>query len=412
MKFIYDFFIILAYIICQPLRLISSKINLSYKGRMKSFEILKKEVNPNEKNIWFHVSSLGEFEIAMPIIESLKKKFDNIKIIVTFFSPSGYENSKKYKSADSKLYLPLDSSYNAKRFVNIVNPRIAIFIKNDIWSNYIYYLRENNSVIYSVSSKFNKSQFYFKFYGSWFLKQLKKIDFLYVQDDISKRILEKNSFKNVNISGDLRYTSVIKTLNKNKRIIKVEKFINDKMCFIAGSIWENDIKLIDKVIRSNIKSIIAPHDISGSLINNLKRKYAENCIKFSDLKNENDFKKKILIIDSIGILKYLYRYADIAYVGGGMGNKGLHNILEPGVFSIPILIGKNFKGFSEAEDLISSGGVISVNNSDEFYKCFNKLNDSEELRYKSGKSNLNYIIDNVEKNKNFTDSLTENLHHL
>ena len=412
MKFIYDFFIILAFLICQPLRLISDKINLSYKGRMKSFEILKKEVNPNEKNIWFHVSSLGEFEIAKPIIESLKKKFDNTKIIVTFFSPSGYENSKKYKYTDSKLYLPLDSSFNAKRFVSIVNPRIAIFVKNDIWTNYIYYLKKNNSIIYSLSSRFNKSQFYFKFYGSWFLKQLKKIDFFYVQDDNSKRILEKNSFNNVNISGDSRYTSVINTLNKNKRITKVEKFINNKICFIAGSIWESDIELIDKVIKSNIKSILAPHDISESFITNLKREYANNCIKYSDLKNEDDFKKNILIIDSIGILKYLYRYANIAYVGGGMGNKGLHNILEPGVFSIPILIGKNFKGFSEAEDLISSGGVISVNNSDEFYKCFNNLTNSEELRDKFGKSNLKYIKKNIKKNKKFTDSLTENLRHL
>ena len=412
MKFIYDFFIILAYLICQPLRLISDKINLSYKGRIKSYEILKKEVNPNEKNIWFHVSSLGEFEIAKPIIESLKKKFDDIKIIVTFFSPSGYENSKKYKSADSKLYLPLDNSNNAKRFVSIVKPRIAIFIKNDIWSNYVYYLRENNSIIYSLSSRFNKSQFYFKFYGSWFLKQLKKIDFFYVQDDNSKRLLEKNSFDNVNISGDSRYTSVINTLNKNKRITKVEKFINDKMCFIAGSIWENDIELIDKVIKSNIKSIIAPHDISESFINSLKRKYADNCIKYSDLKNEDDFKKKILILDSIGILKYLYRYADIAYVGGGMGNKGLHNILEPAVFSIPVLIGKNFKGFVEAEDLTSLDGLYSVNNPDEFFKYFTKLTDSKELRSKSGEINYSYIKKNVQKNTIFIDSLIKKIEYL
>ena len=214
MKFIYDFFIILAFIICQPLRLLSSKINLSYEGRRKSFKILKKEVDPNEKNIWFHVSSLGEFEIAKPIIETLKKSFDNIKIIVTFFSPSGYENSKEYRFADTKLYLPLDTSFNAKRFVSAVNPKIVIFIKNDIWSNYIHYLKENNSLIYSLSSKFNKSHFYFKFYGFWFLKQLKKIDFFYVQDNNSKKILEKNSFEKVHISGDSRYTSVINTLNK------------------------------------------------------------------------------------------------------------------------------------------------------------------------------------------------------
>ena len=163
---------------------------------------------------------------------------------------------------------------------------------------------------------------------------------------------------------------------------------------------------------SNIKSIIAPHNISINFINNLKRKYGDNCIKFSDLKNEYDFKKNILIIDSIGILKYLYRYADIAYVGGGMGNKGLHNILEPAVFSVPILIGKNFQGFSEAEDLTSLGGVFSVNNSNEFYKCFIKLCDSEKIRNISGKANSNYIFDNAEKNKKFIDSLTGKIHYL
>ena len=163
---------------------------------------------------------------------------------------------------------------------------------------------------------------------------------------------------------------------------------------------------------SNIKSIIAPHDISINFINNLKRKYGDNCIKFSDLNNEYDFKKNILIIDSIGILKYLYRYADIAYVGGGMGNKGLHNILEPAVFSVPILIGKNFQGFSEAEDLTSLGGVFSVKDSIEFYKCFIELYDSEELRNKSGKANSKYIIDNIEKNKKFIDSLTGKIHYL
>ena len=412
MKLIYDFFIIIAYVICQPLRLISTKVNLSYKGRVKSFEILEKEVNPNEKNIWFHVSSLGEFEIAKPMIESLKKRFDNLKIIVTFFSPSGYENSKKYGYADSKVYLPLDSSCNAKRFVRIVNPRIAIFIKNDIWSNYLNYLKKNGTIIYSVSSKFNKSQFYFKFYGCWFLNQLKKIDFFYVQDNNSKNILEKNSFKNIHISGDSRYTSVLDTLNKNKRINKVEKVINGQKCFIAGSIWENDIKLIDKVLKSNTKSIIAPHDTSLDFITSLNKEYGDNCITLSNLENENDFKKNILIIDSIGILKYLYRYAHIVYIGGAMRYNGLHNILEPAVFSIPVLIGKNFKGFVEAENLNSLGGVFSVNNPNEFYKCFNMLNDSEELRNKSGKINSSYIQKNVKKNKVFIDSLLEKIKYL
>ncbi len=412
MKFIYDFFITTASLICQPLRLISTKINLSYLGRAKSFEILKREVNSKEKNIWFHVSSMGEFEIAKPVIKSLKNKFKNIKIILTFFSASGFENSKNYEYADSKVYLPLDKSNNAKRFVNIVNPKIAIFIKNDIWSNYIFYLNENNSIIYSLSSKFTKSQFYFKFYGLWFLNQLRKIDFFYVQDYNSKKILKTKSFKNINVSGDLRFTSVINTFHENKRIMQVEKFINNQKCFVAGSIWDNDIELIDKVLKSDIKTIIAPHEISANFTTKLKRRYGDNCVKFSDLNNEYDLKKNILIIDSIGILKYIYRYADISYIGGGMGFKGLHNILEPAVFSCPIIIGKNFKGFQEAEDLTLLGGVYSTISSNEFYKCFFKLYNSTELRNKSGKTNSKYITDNAKKNQKFIDSFNKKVQFL
>ena len=173
----------------QPFRIFSSKTNLFFEGRKNSFKILREEVNPTNKNIWFHVASLGEFEIAKPIIESLKSKIDDLKIIVTFFSPSGLENSKDYKFADSIVYLPIDLSVNAKKFIKIVNPKVAVFIKNDIWSNYIYYLKQNNSIIYSISSKFNESQFYFKFYGIWFLEKLRNINYFYVQDFDSKKIL-------------------------------------------------------------------------------------------------------------------------------------------------------------------------------------------------------------------------------
>ena len=227
----------------QPLRILSPKTNLFFKGRKNSFKILKEEINSSNKNIWFHVSSLGEFEIAKPMIESLKSEIYDLKIVVTFFSPSGLENSRDYKVADSMVYLPLDTELNAKKFIKIVNPKVAVFIKNDIWSNYLTYLKKNNSIIYSVSSKFDESQFYFKFYGKWFLNKLKKIDLFYVQDINSKRILEKYLFNDINISGDSRFTSVIRTLKENKKINKIEKFIDNQKCFIAGSVWEKDIKL-------------------------------------------------------------------------------------------------------------------------------------------------------------------------
>ena len=393
----------------QPFRIFSSKTNLFFEGRKNSFKILREEVNPRNMNIWFHVAYLGEFEIAKPIIESLKSKIDDLKIIVTFFSPSGLENSKDYKFADSIVYLPIDLSVNAKKFIKIVNPKVAVFIKNDIWSNYIYYLKQNNSIIYSVSSKFAESQFYFKFYGIWFLEKLRNINYFYVQDFDSKKILENYSLKNISISGDSRFSSVMKTLDENKNIKNIEKFIDNKKCLIAGSVWEKDIDLINKVIiEKNIKSIIAPHDISSSFIKKLESLYGNNVVKFSCLNSKDDFNKRILIIDSIGSLKYIYKYGYVSYIGGGMSNNGLHNILEPAVFSCPIIIGKNYKGFSEAEDLIELGGVYSVKNSNEFSKVFSKL-DNTELRIKSGKINLNYILKSVEKNSKILNSLLKSL---
>ena len=409
MKFIYEIFIILGYFFAQPFRIFSSKTNLFFEGRKNSFKILKEEVNPSDKNIWFHVASLGEFEIAKPIIESLKSKIDDLKVIVTFFSPSGLENSKDYKLADSMVYLPIDLSVNVKKFIKIVNPKVAVFIKNDIWSNYLYYLKQNNSLVYSVSSKFDLSQFYFKFYGIWFLEKLRNINYFYVQDVDSKNILENYSFKNISISGDSRFSSVIKTLEENKNIENIEKFIDNNKCLIAGSIWEKDINLINKVVlENNIKSIIAPHDISSNFIKKLEKLYGNNAVKLSCLNSKDDFNKKILIIDSIGSLKYIYKYGYISYIGGGMSNYGLHNILEPAVFSCPVIIGKNYQGFSEAEELIKLGGVYSVKNSDEFFKIFAELNDNE-LRIRSGKINFNYILKSVEKNSKILNSLIKNL---
>ena len=409
MKFIYEIFIILAYLLSQPFRVFSSKTNLFFKGRKDSFKILRKEVSPSDKNIWFHVASLGEFEIAKPIIESLKSKVADIKIIVTFFSPSGLENLKDYTIADSMVYLPLDLSLNAKKFVKIVNPKVAVFIKNDIWSNYLTYLKQNNSLIYSVSSKFDESQFYFKFYGNWFLKKLKNIDFFYIQDFNSESILKKYSLKNINISGDSRFTSVIKTLEENNQINYIEKFIDNQKCLIAGSVWEKDISIIDKVVqKNNIKSIIAPHNVSSNFIKKLENLYGDKAVKYSCLKSEGDFDKKILIIDSIGSLKYIYKYGYVSYIGGGMSNNGLHNILEPAVFSCPVIIGQNYKGFSEAEQLLELGGVYSVKNPDEFSKVFSLLDDID-LRNKSGKINFDYILKNVEKNSKIINSLIKNL---
>ena len=410
MKIIYEIFIITINALSIPFRLFSKKIDLFHEGRKDTFRILKKEINPNEKNIWFHVSSLGEFEIARPIIEDLKIKVNNIKILVTFFSPSGYENVKSYKHADSITYLPVDSSNNSKKFIKYVNPKVAVIIKNDLWPNYISELNENNSIIYSVSSKFKQSNFHFGIFGKWFLNRLKMIDYFFVQDDNSKSILSKYSIQNVVKSGDSRFTSVIKTLNENKRIDSIEKFIYNNKCFIAGSVWSRDIKIIKESIKnSNIKSIVAPHEISQKQINELENIFGNSCVKLSCLKKEEDFEKKVLIVDSIGQLRYMYKYANFCYVGGGFSKNSLHNILEPSVFSCPVIIGNLYYGFKEAEDLIDLGGVLSIKNSIEFLQVFSELCLSEEKEKKLGKINSDYVYKNEKNNTKVIDSLIKTL---
>ena len=410
MKIIYEIFIITINALSIPLKLFSKKINLFHKGRKNTFRVLKEQVNPNKKNIWFHVSSLGEFEIARPLIEELKLKFSNVNILVTFFSPSGYENIKDYKYADFITYLPIDSSKNSKKFVKYINPIIAVFIKNDIWSNYIFELKRNNSIIYSISSKFTESSFYFRIFGQWFLNRLKMIDFFFVQDNESKLILNKYSIKNVIESGDSRFTSVINTLNENKMVLNVEKFIANRECFIAGSVWNRDVKILEESVKeSNIKIIIAPHEISKRDINELEHNFKSSCVKLSCLKEEEDFQKKILIIDSIGQLRYIYRYANFAYVGGGFYQNSLHNILEPAVFSSPVIVGNLYNGFKEAEEMVDLGGVISVNNSIEFSKVFKDLCGNEGKQKRLGKINLDYIYQNEKNNRKVINSLIENL---
>ena len=410
MKIIYEIFIITINALSIPFRLFSKKIDLFHEGRKNTYKILKKEINPNEKNIWFHVSSLGEFEIARPIIQELKIKVKNLKILVTFFSPSGYENVKNYKHADSITYLPVDSSYNSKKFIKYVNPKVAVIVKNDLWPNYISKLKENNSIIYSVSSKFKQSNFYFGIFGKWFLNRLKMIDYFFVQDSNSKLILSKYSIQNVVKSGDSRFTSVIKTVNENKRIDSIEKFIDNNKCFIAGSVWSRDIKIIkESIINSNIKSIVAPHEISQKQINELQVIFGNSCVKLSCLEKEEDFQKKVLIVDSIGLLRYMYKYANFCYVGGGFSKNSLHNILEPSVFSCPVIIGNLYHGFKEAEDLIELGGVLSIKNSIEFSQVFSELCLREEKEKKLGKINLDYVYKNEKSNRKVIDSLIKTL---
>ena len=382
MQFIYNISINIIILALQPFRLFSKKLNIFFKDRVSSLDSIEEKIKPNDKSIWFHVASLGEFEQIKPIVETLKSENDNLKILISFFSPSGFKSSLNYNIVE-RVYLPLDTKKNAKNFINKINPNVAVFVKNDIWTNYLIELKKKEIPIYSISSKFYKSQFYFQSYGKWFLNKLKQIDYFFVQDKSSKELLNLNHINNVSITGDTRIDRVKEISKQEKKFDSIEKFINNDICFIAGSSWEadNDIFLKSILESVNLKTIIAPHNVIASDIENLEKKTQSLSVRYSRIDQDLDSSKKILIIDSIGSLKHLYKFADIAYIGGGMGDSGLHNILEAAVFAIPVIIGKNYKGFAEAEKLVKLGGVKSVNSKIEFDDIFNNCRRSKFRKF-------------------------------
>ena len=410
MQFIYNISINIIILALQPFRLFSKKLNIFFKDRVSSLDSIEEKIKPNDKSIWFHVASLGEFEQIKPIVETLKSENDNLKILISFFSPSGFKSSLNYNIAE-RVYLPLDTKKNAKNFINKINPNVAVFVKNDIWTNYLIELKKKEIPVYSISSKFYKSQFYFQSYGKWFLNKLKQIDYFFVQDKSSKELLNLNHINNVSITGDTRIDRVKEIVNQDKKFDSIEKFINKDICFIAGSSWEadNHIFLNSILDSNNIKTIIAPHNVIASDIENLEKKTQSLSVRYSRIDQDLDSSKKILIIDSIGSLKHLYKFADIAYIGGGMGDSGLHNILEAAVFAIPVIIGKNYIGFAEAEKLVKLGGVKSVNSKLEFDDIFNNLISDKTDRIKMGEINKKYIYSNSGGSKTIIKALTKSL---
>ena len=410
MHFIYNISINIIILVLQPFRIFSKKLNIFFRDRSSSLKLIEKKIQPNDKTIWFHVASLGEFEQIKPIIKELKKENNKLRILISFFSPSGFKASLNYSLAE-RVYLPLDTKRNAKKFINKINPNVAVFVKNDIWTNYLIELKKNEIPIFSISSKFHKSQFYFKIYGKWFLNKLKQIDYFFVQDNNSKELLNLNNIDNVSITGDTRIDRVKEIAREDKKFDSIEKFINNDLCFIAGSSWEADnVIFLNSILKkSNLKTIIAPHNIVESEIKTLEKKSQSLSVRYSRIDQDLNNNKKILIIDSVGSLKHLYKFSNIAYIGGAMGNSGLHNILEAAVFGIPIVIGKNYKGFSEAEDLVKLGGVKSINSEIEFKDIFNNLTSNKTVREKMGKINKDYIYSNSGGSKKIIKALKKSL---
>ena len=378
--------------------LFNNKASLWVKGRKNVFERISKEINGAEKIIWFHAASLGEFEQGRPVIESFKGKYPNYKILLTFFSPSGYEIRKGFKGANYIYYLPIDTIKNAEKFVRIINPEFAIFIKYEFWYNYLHRLYKKNIPAFFISTIFRKEQYFFKWYGRWFRRRLKKINYFFVQNKESMQLLNSIGIKDAVVSGDTRFDRVYAIKKQVKQFPLIKNFICGKKVFLAGSTWQPCEEVIKQFITNfgaDIKFIIAPHEVHKVRINSIISMLKNfEVLKYSEANENNIQNANVLVIDSIGILSNLYQYCDVAYIGGGFG-KGIHNIQEAITFGKPVIFGPNYQKFKEANDLIKLKGVFSIKNDIEFNSIVNHLFQDKELYKSSSYTCQNYVEENT-----------------
>lgn len=340
------------------------------RGRRGIFKKLRTQIPQGENIVWFHCASLGEFEQGRPVIEAYRKKYPSHKILLTFFSPSGYEIRKNYEGADYIYYLPLDTYYNAKRFIDIVKPQAAIFVKYEFWYFYLQALRRNSIPTYVISAIFRPNQAFFRWYGGMFRKMLKGYKQLFVQNQSSSDLLSTIGVSNVTISGDTRFDRVAAIAENVKQLPIVESFVGDSFALIAGSTWPDDEQLLAQLVNevSDLKIVIAPHEIGESHIQEiLGRLEGKNVIRYTQADAISVQDAQVLIVDTIGILSSVYRFGKIAYIGGGFG-VGIHNTLEAATFGLPIVFGPNYQKFQEAKDLVALGGAFSIQN-------YNQLNE-------------------------------------
>jgi 3-deoxy-D-manno-octulosonic-acid transferase len=350
-------------------------------------------VKPGEKRIWFHCSSLGEYEQGRPVLERLRDEYPYCKIVLTFFSPSGYRQKKNDPLADYVFYLPHDGRYNSRRFIEIINPYFAVFVKYEFWHFYIKVLKEKKIPSFVISAIFRPSQIYFKNYGKFFYMILQRITHLFVQNQSSLELLYDNKLPNVTVSGDTRFDRVYANSLNRKELKYIPEFKNGKPLFIAGSTWPADEKILLPLIEAyhnDIQFVIVPHEISAGSVHRWKKHIRSGTVLYSELNAEHAPEHSVLIIDNVGMLSALYRYADFAYIGGGFG-AGIHNTLEAAVFGIPVFFGPNYKKFAEAIQLTLLQTAFSVTDLEELeHHMIPLLNDSGEME-KIRQKNQRYI---------------------
>ncbi|MEO7989949.1 MAG: glycosyltransferase N-terminal domain-containing protein [Chryseolinea sp.] len=365
----------------QLAALFSSKAKAFVSGRKNVFRELEQKLHPpHPRVVWIHCASLGEFEQGRPVIEAVKKEFPETFILLTFFSPSGYEIRKKYEQANHVCYLPWDTHQNAERFISIAKPMLAIFVKYEFWHHYSLALKSKNIPILSISSIFRAGQLFFKSYGTFYRNILKNFSYFFVQNEVSLQLLQSINLKNSVLAGDTRFDRVNQIVKQGEEIPIAKIFKGDQKVFVVGSCWSEDLEVLIPMINENkLKFILAPHELSESFLSEIEKSLEVSSIRYSQADGKNLVDYQVLIIDNIGMLSRLYRYGEFAFIGGAFG-KGLHNILEAACYGVPIFFGdKNYEKFQEATDLINRGGAFEVHDFSDLKSKYEMLNTPESF---------------------------------
>ncbi|MCO5264358.1 MAG: 3-deoxy-D-manno-octulosonic acid transferase [Lentimicrobium sp.] len=395
MRLIYSSGILFYYLFLRIAGIFSAKARAWHYGRKEMFDKLEHTFLTHYASespspvVWFHCASLGEFEQGRPVMEAFRHQFPGYTILLTFFSPSGYNYRKNYNGADHVFYLPIDTIFNARRFVSITRPCFAVFVKYEFWFNYLNELFKNKIPVYTISAIFRPNQHFFKWYGGWFRTHLRKINRIFVQDVESAELLEMIDVSNISISGDTRFDQVISVKAQQRPFPLIDKFACDKHVIVAGSTWPPDEELILSLYAktgNKVKFIIAPHEINPHHLGELLKKLGDKAILYSQAPGTDLSKINFLIIDSIGMLSQLYRYASIAYIGGGFG-AGIHNTLEAAAYGVPVFFGPNYHRFREAREMIETGVAFSVEDSARFTpEVISLLSDNKRLKSLASKA--------------------------
>ncbi len=365
-------------------------------GESNALKQLQANIHPDGNYIWIHAASLGEFEQGRPLIETLRAKCPNQRILLTFFSPSGYEVRKNYDGVDYVSYLPFDRSCNVRKFLDIVKPRQAIFVKYEFWYNYLHELRQRNIPTYLISSIFRKEQIFFKPYGGMFRSMLRCFTHLYVQDKSSLELLSQIGINNATIAGDTRFDRVITIHQQAREVPLIEQLTNGHFSIVAGSSWQPDEELFIRYFNSHpeLRLVIAPHEIHEEHLASIEAQLSRPHLRLSQANETNIAQVDCLIVDSFGLLSSIYRYGQVAYIGGGFG-AGIHNCLEASVYGIPVIFGTNYTKFREAREMLTAQCAFSIENYQQLEKLLDYLTSHPHYLEKTGRTAHNYVHNNA-----------------